>query len=195
MSMTEYFRDILLAEAEAIQAIPVGAAVEKAVSVILDCRGKVFTTGMGKAGYIAQKAASTFSTTGTPAVFLHPGDASHGDVGVVSQGDILIGYSNSGETREVLETIEFCRALRAAFVIGITSTQNSSLGRASDIVLEIGKIAEPCPYGLTPSASTSAMAAVSDALALTVMKERGFSREDFALRHHGGYLGKKARHG
>ena len=191
--MIERVRKILLAEAQAITSIPLSAEVERAIAVLLACRGKVFTTGIGKAGYVAKKAASTFSTTGTPAAFIHPGDAPHGDVGVVSRGDILIGYSNSGKTREIIETVHLCRKLGAAHVISVVSTKDSPLGKESDIVLEIGPIVEPCPLGFTPTASTSAMLALSDALALVVMEERGFSKEDFAVRHHGGYLGKKSR--
>lgn len=191
--MIERFRKILMAEAEAIIALPVGKETERAIRVLLTCRGKVFTTGIGKAGYVAKKAASTFSTTGTPAVYLHPGDAPHGDVGVVTEGDVLLTFSNSGKTREVIETVHFCRHLGVETVISIAASAQSPLGLESDIVLELGHIIEPCPLGLTPSASTTAMVAISDALALTVMEQRGFKKEDFAVRHHGGYLGKKSR--
>ena len=191
--MIERFRKILEAEASAIQAIPVSASALHAVKTLLDCRGKVFTTGIGKAGYVAKKAASTLSTTGTPSVFLHPVDAPHGDVGVVQKGDVLLAFSNSGQTREVIETVHFCRHLGISAVIAVTASAKTPLGDESDIVLEIGRIEEPCPFNLTPTASTTAMAAIVDALALTVMEERGFTREDFAVRHHGGYLGKKSR--
>jgi arabinose-5-phosphate isomerase len=191
--MKEKFRTILLAEAEAIKAIPLSDSAEKAVKVLLNCRGKVFTSGIGKAGYVAQKAASTLSTTGTPSVFLHPADAPHGDVGVVQKGDVLLAFSNSGQTREVVETVHFCRHLGVESIIGVTASKDSQLGKLSDVVLEIGRIEEPCPLKLTPTASTTAMCALIDALALTVMEERGFSKQDFAVRHHGGYLGKKSR--
>lgn len=191
--MKERFQQILFAEADAIRSIPVGESVVRATEAILACSGKVFTTGIGKAGYVAKKAASTLSTTGTPAVFLHPGDAPHGDVGVVQPGDVVIAFSNSGHTREVLETTHFCRKLGAKTIIAITAVTASPLGEESDIVLEIGHIVEPCPLSLTPTASTTAMIALTDALALTVMEMRGFTREDFAIRHHGGYLGKKSR--
>lgn len=191
--MLERVRKILLAEADAIASIPINPAIERAVEAILTCKGKVFTTGIGKAGYIAKKAASTFSTTGTPSVYVHPGDAPHGDVGVVAAGDVLLTFSNSGKTREVIETVHFCRHLGVCTVITMTASADSPLGNESDIVLELGRIVEPCPLGLTPTASTSAMIALADALALTVMEERGFSKEDFASRHHGGYLGKKSR--
>ena len=193
MNIQEQFRHVLLAEAQAITGIPLTHDVELAVAALLQCTGKVFTTGIGKAGYVAQKAASTLSTTGTPAIFLHPGDAPHGDVGAVRAGDVLIAFSNSGETREIVETAHFCQRLGAAPIIAVTSHRQSSLAKFASIILEIGTIVEPCPLGLTPTASTSAMIAVTDALALVVMKQRGFTHEDFALRHHGGYLGKKCR--
>lgn len=193
--MLQRARNILLAEAEAIQSIPIDGQVETAVRAILVSPGKVLTTGIGKAGHIAKKAASTFSTTGTPSVFLHPGDAPHGDVGIVTKGDILVAFSNSGKTREVLETIHFCQHLGVSSVISITSSLDSPVAHQSDIVLNLGKITEPCPLGLTPTASATAMMALADALALLVMEERGFTKEDFAARHHGGYLGQKSREG
>lgn len=191
--MLERVRKILRSEAEAIASIPLSDSVERAIRAIQGCGGKVFTTGIGKAGYIAKKAASTFSTTGTPSVFLHPGDGPHGDVGVISKGDVLIALSNSGKTREVLETIHHSRALGISSVIAITGVHDSPIAQESDIVLEIGTIREACPFGLTPTSSTAAMMALTDALALSVMEERGFTRQDFAVRHHGGYLGKKSR--
>jgi arabinose-5-phosphate isomerase len=191
--MIDKIRQVLEAEAEAIRQIPLDESVEAAVRAILDCTGKVFTTGLGKAGHIAQKAASTFCTTGTPSVFLHPADASHGDVGVVAKGDVLVAYSNSGRTREVIETVTLCRELGLGSIITITGQKDSPLGEASDITIDYGKIQEACPLGFTPSASTAVMSAISDALALVSMQERGFKKEDFALRHHGGYLGVKSR--
>jgi len=191
--MLERYRQILDAEANAIRGIPSTPAVEKTVRLILACNGKVFTTGIGKAGYVARKAASTFSTTGTSAVFLHPADAPHGDVGVIQKGDVLLTFSNSGQTREVIETVHFCRHLGVGSVVSVTAGKDTPLGKLSDAVLEIGHIEEPCPLKLTPTASTTAMIALSDAIALLVMEERGFTKDDFAVRHHGGYLGKKSR--
>lgn len=183
----------LESEAAAIKAIPLDDSIDKTVQIILGCKGKLFTTGIGKAGYIARKAASTFSTTGTPSVFLHPAESSHGDVGVISKDDVLLAYSNSGKTREVIETVLFSKALGVKSVISISSTADNPLGEEADLVLPIGKIEEACPYGLTPTSSTGAMIALSDALALVIMEERGFTRENWAERHHGGYLGKKSR--
>lgn len=191
--MIDRFKKILKSEADAILQIPVNDSITKAISAILNCRGKVFTTGLGKAGYVAQKAASTFCTTGTPSVFIHPADASHGDIGVAAPGDVIIAFSNSGKTREVLETVYLCKKLGVESIITITSCKTSPLAQESTISLELGHINEACPFGFTPSSSTAAMAAISDALALVVMQERGFTKEQFALRHHGGYLGQKSR--
>lgn len=191
--MLDRARKILASEAAAIEAIPLSETFVHAVQALVACKGKLITTGLGKAGYVARKAASTFSTTGTPSIYLHPGDASHGDVGVIGKEDILFAFSNSGGTREVIETVYFCKALNISKVIGVTGNLESKLALESDIVLNIGKIKEPCPLGMTPTASTAAMLGLSDSLALIAMEERGFTKEDFAIRHHGGYLGVKSR--
>lgn len=191
--MIEKIQKIFELEAQAIRNIPITDCFEKAVATILAAKGKIITTGIGKCGYIAQKAASTFSTTGSPSIFLHPGDATHGDVGVVGANDILLAYSNSGKTREVLETAHFSKSLNVSCLISISSTSHSPLAEMSDIVIEIGQIKEVCPFGLTPTSSIIAMLAVSDALALIAMEQRGFTKDQFALRHHGGYLGEKCR--
>lgn len=191
--MIERAKKILKAEAEAILNLELDETFTDAIKILLNCKGKVITTGLGKAGYLARKAASTFSTTGTPSIFLHPADASHGDVGVISSQDVLIALSNSGATREVIETVHFCKSLGAKCVIGITGKTDSQLAELSDLVLNIGQIKEPCPLGMTPSASAMAMLALCDTLALVTMEQRGFSKQDFAMRHHGGYLGEKSR--
>lgn len=186
-------KEILKAEAEAILGLKIDESFSAAVKELLNCKGKLITTGLGKAGYLARKAASTFSTTGTPSIYLHPADASHGDVGVISSEDILLALSNSGATREVIETVHFCKSLGAKRVIGITGKTESQLAELSDILLNVGQIKEPCPLGMTPSASAMAMLALCDALALVTMEQRGFTKKDFAMRHHGGYLGEKSR--
>ena len=191
--MINLAKQILKAEAEAILGLNIDHTFSDAVSELLTCKGKVITTGLGKAGYLARKAASTFSTTGTPSIYLHPADASHGDVGVISSEDVLLALSNSGATREVIETVHFCKSLGAKRVIGITGKLDSKLAELSDILLNIGQIKEPCPLGMTPSASAMAMLALCDALALVTMEQRGFTKKDFAMRHHGGYLGEKSR--
>lgn len=191
--MIESAKRILKAEAEAILSLKLDDTFTESVKTLLSCKGKVVTTGLGKAGYLARKAASTFSTTGTPSIYLHPADASHGDVGVISAEDVVIALSNSGATREVIETVLFCKSLGAKSIIGITGKTDSQLAELSNITLNIGQQKEPCPLGMTPSASAMAMLAMCDALALVTMEQRGFSKKDFAMRHHGGYLGEKSR--
>lgn len=195
MNIKERTKSILAAEAEAIQSIPLGDSFEQAVEQLFSCKGKVISFGIGKAGYIAQKAASTLCTTGTPSIFLHPGDASHGDVGVIGSQDVGLAFSNSGKTREVIETAHFCRRLGIRSIISITAHADSPLADLSDVIVETGKIKEPCPFGLTPTASVAAMLALTDALALVVMEKRGFTADDFALRHHGGYIGEQFKLG
>ncbi len=186
-------RDILEAESRAIGSVPVDGEFEKAVATLLECRGKVITTGMGKAGHVAQKIAGTLCSTGTQSCYLHPGEAAHGDLGLIGANDVMLVFSTSGKTREVVEMIHLARRLGLARIIAVTSHPESEIRTLSDIVLNMGEITEPCSLGLTPTASTAAMMAIGDALALVVMEHRGFTREDFGLRHHGGYLGKRSR--
>ncbi len=186
-------RAVLEAEAEAIRTIPLDDHFLRALQILRNCKGKVITTGIGKVGIIAVKVATTLSSTGTPACFLHPGDAAHGDLGLVSKHDVMITFSNSGKTREVLETIARAKKLNGMHLIAITAHRDSPIARQSDVVLCTGKIKEPCPLGLTPSASTTAMLALGDALALVLMEKKKFTKADYAKFHHGGYLGKKAR--
>ena len=185
--------EIIACEAAAIAAINVSAEFEAAALKLCETRGKVLTTGIGKAGFIAHKFASTLCSTGTPAVFLHPAEAAHGDLGMISRDDCIVAFSTSGKSNEVLEALELGRHLGLSAIIGITSHPDSRLRELSDIVLDMGEIEEPCPLGLTPTASIAVMLAISDALALTVMELKGTTAADFGLRHHGGYLGRKAR--
>lgn len=193
MDVKQRLADILAAEAAAISAVRVTPAFEKAVIALRDSTGKVLTTGMGKAGHVARKFASTLCSTGTPAFYVHPGDAAHGDLGSIGAQDCLVAFSTSGKTREVLEMLTLGRHVGLHTVIGVTSHPDSELRLLSDIVLDMGMISEPCPHGLTPSASIAVMLAISDAIAITLMELKGFSRTDFGLRHHGGYLGTMAR--
>lgn len=186
-------RAILDAEAAAIQAIPLNEDFLRAVELLQNCTGKIITTGMGKVGTVAIKLATTLSSTGTPACFLHPGEAAHGDLGLVGADDVMITFSNSGKTREVLETIDRAKALNNMPLIAITSHPRSPIARQSDIVLSIGAVKEACLLGLTPSSSTTAMMALGDALTLVLMERKNFTKADYAKFHHGGYLGKKAR--
>jgi arabinose-5-phosphate isomerase len=184
---------VLAAEAAAITAVTVDGAFEQAIALLESCAGKIVATGMGKAGYIAHKFSATLCSTGTPAVFVHPGEAAHGDLGLIAGGDCIVAFSTSGKTREVLELIELSRHLGSEKVIGITSHPESELRPLCDVVLDMGEIVEPCPLGLTPTASIAVMSAMGDALALVLMERKGVSKRDYGLRHHGGYLGAKAR--
>lgn len=186
-------RTVLAAEAEAISRVEIDDSFEQAVRILAACEGKILTTGIGKAGHIARKFAATLCSTASPADFIHPAEAAHGDLGLVSRNDVLIAFSTSGKSREVLEILELARHLGVATVIGVTSHPDSELRGYSDLVLDMGEIDEPCPLGLTPSASMAVMLAISDAIALALMEVKGVTREDYGLRHHGGYLGRAAR--
>lgn len=193
MDIQKRISEILTAEAAAISAIPVSVEFERAIHALRTCTGKVLTTGMGKAGHVARKFSATLCSTGTAAAYMHPGEAAHGDLGLVGKDDCIVAFSTSGKTREVLEMLEFTRHLGLKTVIGVTSHPDSELRSLSDIVIDMGAIKEPCPIGLTPSASIAVMLAIGDALALVLMELKGFTKHDFGLRHHGGYLGRKAR--
>ena len=184
---------ILSQEAAAISAVEVTDDFEQAVLALRRCEGKVLTTGIGKAGHVARKFAATLCSTATPAAFIHPGEAAHGDLGLVDQKDSIVAFSTSGKSNEVIEMLELSRHLGVGIIIGITSHPDSKLRHLSDIVLDMGAIEEPCSLNLTPTASIAVMLAISDALALTLMELKGVTREEYGLRHHGGYLGRKAR--
>lgn len=161
-----------------------------AIDLLLACRGKIVCTGMGKAGLIAQKVSATFASTGSDSIFLHPAEALHGDLGRIRRGDVLLALSNSGETAEVKVVVPVARKIGAS-VIAMTGAPNSGLAQLSDVVLDIGRVDEACPLGLAPTASTSALLALGDALAMVLSHERKFSREEYALYHPAGLLGRK----
>jgi arabinose-5-phosphate isomerase len=162
----------------------------QAVELLYDCRGKVVVTGLGKSGLICRKIAATFSSLGTPSFFLHAGDANHGDMGMVMEGDVVLAISNSGETEEILTLIPILKRIGVR-LIAITGKRDSTLSRAADVVLDAGVLEEACPFGLSPTASTTAALALGDALAVILLERKGFKEEDFALRHPGGTLGRK----
>ena len=193
MDVIRRVTEILHAEAHAIRSIEVTDAFESATELMRDCSGKLITTGMGKAGTVAQRFSATLCSTGTPAVYIHPGEAAHGDLGTIASGDCLIAFSTSGKTREVVEMLELGRHLDLGSAIGITSHPKSPLRQHCDLIVEMGVVDEPCPLGLTPSASIAVMSAIADALALVLMEMKGVTRQDYGMRHHGGYLGRKAR--
>ena len=193
MNVRERMRAVLDAEAEAIRAVAVTDDFVRAVECLAATSGKVLTTGIGKAGHIARKFAATLCSTATPADFIHPAEAAHGDLGLVGRDDVVVAFSTSGKSREVLELLEMVRHLGVARVIGVTSHPDSELRGLSDLVLDMGTIEEPCPLGLTPSASMAVMLAIGDAIALALMEVKGVTAEEWGLRHHGGYLGRRAR--
>lgn len=191
-------RDILRRESEAILNIPVSDAYDRAVQIIVEHvhrrGGKLVTSGMGKAGQIAMNIATTFSSTGTPAVNLHPSEAQHGDLGVLQPNDVMLLISNSGKTREIIELISLARMLYPAmpFII-ITGNADSPLAEIADVTLSTGGSPEVCPLGMTPTTSTTMMTVIGDVLVVNTMRVTGFTREQYALRHHGGYLGTVSR--
>jgi len=193
LDIKQRMQAVLKAEAEAIAAVNITDDFERAVMVMQQCQGKIITTGIGKAGYIAKKFAATLCSTATPADFIHPAEAAHGDLGLVGQRDVMIAFSTSGKSREVIEILELSRHLGVETIIGVTSHPDSDLRDQSDFILDMGEIEEPCPLGLTPSATMAVMLAISDAIALALMEQKGVTREDYGLRHHGGYLGRAAR--
>jgi arabinose-5-phosphate isomerase len=185
-------RKVLQTEASAILALVdrIDARFEEAVRLIVDCRGRVVVAGMGKSGIICRKIASTLSSTGTPAFFLHPAEAVHGDLGAVQPGDVLIALSNSGATDELLQMLQSVKALGAR-VIALTGSPQSALSQAADITLDCSVSSEACPLGLAPTASTTAALAMGDALAMSILVARGFRLEDFARLHPGGKIGQR----
>ncbi|MEO0480017.1 MAG: KpsF/GutQ family sugar-phosphate isomerase [Planctomycetota bacterium] len=185
-------REIIACEAEAVRGVTerIGDDFVQAAGEILDLRGRVVTAGMGKAGIIAQKLSATFASTGTPSIFLHPAEAIHGDLGRVSEGDLLLALSKSGETEEVLRLLGPVKAVGVR-IVAMTQSRTSSLGGHADLVLELGDIEEAGSLALAPSASTTAMLALGDALALVVQEGRAFGPEDFARYHPGGDLGRR----
>lgn len=187
-----YAREILQVEANAIMSLKplLDANFDKAVYAIQQCLGRIVVTGMGKSGLIGRKISATLASTGTPSLFLHPAEAIHGDLGRVLQADVVLALSNGGETEELIRLIPCVKRIGSK-VISITRSSGSTLALHSDITLSIGKIDEACPLGLAPTASTTAMLALGDALAMCVAKQRNFSREEYALYHPGGSLGRK----
>jgi arabinose-5-phosphate isomerase len=185
-------REVLAAEAEAIRRLTdlIGAEFEHAVELVLACRGRVVWTGMGKSGIICRKLAATMTSTGTPALFLHPAEAIHGDLGMVTREDLVIAVSNSGETEELLRLVELLKRLGVQLV-AITSSPRSHLAQAADVHLDLGVRREACPLNLIPTASTTASLALGDAMAVAVAVRKGFREQDFALLHPGGRLGKR----
>ncbi len=197
--MIDRIKKILDAEATAIRNIPVTSGFDSAVSLIYEHvhkrKGKLILSGMGKAGQIAHNIATTFSSTGTPAFYLHPSEAQHGDLGILQENDVLLAISNSGKTREIIELIELKNNLFPGVpVIVITGNGDSPLAQKADSYILTGAPSEVCPLGLTPTTSTTVMTVIGDALVVMMMEKIGFTATDYSKRHHGGYLGAVSRH-
>lgn len=198
MNIEQSMRNILDAESRAIASIPYTPDYDRAIELILEHvhrrGGKLVTSGMGKAGQIALNIATTFSSTGTPSVNLHPSEAQHGDLGVLQPNDVMLLVSNSGRTREIIDLVALARNLYPEVpTIVITGNPDSELAAIADATLLTARAPEVCPLGLTPTTSTTMMTVIGDILVVNVMNRSGFTRQDYALRHHGGYLGTVSR--
>lgn len=196
--MKDLIKKYIEEEVKAIKNIPVDGIIEEVVNIIFQKvhidNGKVIISGMGKAGQIGMNIATTLSSTGTPAAFIHPSEAQHGDLGLIQKNDVLFLISNSGKTREIIEFQELANQLyNNITVIALTGDLNSPLAKVSDECLFTGNPKEICPLGLTPTTSTTVMTVVGDILVVSMMKKINFSKKDYAKRHHSGYLGDKAK--
>lgn len=191
-------KDLIAREIKAIQNIPVDGAIIDAVDLIYEQvhkkNGKVIVSGMGKAGQIGDNIATTLSSTGTPAIFIHPAEAQHGDLGIIQSNDVLFAISNSGKTREVIELEFLAKRLRPGIkLIVLTGNKESELAAKADVTLFTGGPEEICPLGLTPTTSTTVMTVAGDILVVLLMDKIGFTKSEYAKRHHSGYLGEKAK--
>ena len=192
----DYARGVIKSEASAVMSVlsVVNDSFTRALDLIFNCRGSVIVSGMGKAGIIGEKISATLASTGTPSHFLHPAEAIHGDLGRLRENDVVIVLSNGGETAEVTRLVDLIKRLSGKLnlkIIAITASEESTLGKYSDVVLCMGELTEACPIGVAPSVSTTCMLAIGDSLALTVMKARNFGTEDYIRFHPGGSLGAK----
>ena len=191
-SFSKLGRAVLKTESEAITALldRIDDSFDSACDLILNCDGRVVVTGMGKSGHIGNKIAATLASTGTPAFFMHPGEASHGDLGMITSKDMVIALSNSGETSEITLLLPLLKRIGIP-LISLTGKESSTVARAADYNLDVSVSKEACPLGLAPTSSTTATLAMGDALAVAVLEARGFTEEDFALSHPGGNLGRR----
>ena len=187
----EYARSVLETEARAVLSVRerLGQGFVEVIQLILNCPGHVIVTGIGKPGFIAQKLSATLASTGIPSLYIHPAEAVHGDLGRIARGDVVLALSNSGSTEEIIRLLPALRRLGAS-IVAITGNVQSALARGADLALDIGPIDEACPMGLVPTASSAALHAVGDALAMTLLKYRRFTSEEYALIHPGGKLGR-----
>jgi arabinose-5-phosphate isomerase len=188
----ETARKVLEIESDAIRELiaRLDASFDRAVEVLIACTGRVVVTGMGKSGIIAQKISATLASIGTPSLYLHPADATHGDLGRIVKGDALVSISNSGDTEEILALVPWLKRLGVPMV-ALTGSPRSPLAQAADVHIDVGVRSEACPLGLAPTASTTAALAMGDAISMALLERRGFTVDDFAVLHPGGQLGKK----
>lgn len=191
-NIIEIAKKVLKIEADAVLALTekLNKDFEKAVEIIYNSKGRVVVTGMGKSGIVGKKIAATLSSTGTPAFFMHPAEASHGDLGMVTSDDVIIAISNSGDTNEIMELVPFLKRFNVS-LISMTGNPVSALAKAGDVNIDVSVREEACPMGIVPTASTTATLAMGDALAVVLLQKRGFKEEDFAFFHPGGSLGKR----
>ncbi|MCK5538699.1 MAG: SIS domain-containing protein [Bacteroidales bacterium] len=194
----EKIQNLIAAEIEALQNIPINESIIKAIDLIFEYvhkkNGKLIVSGMGKAGQIGMNIATTMSSTGTPSVFLHPSEAQHGDLGIIQPNDIILMISNSGKTREIVELEVLVRNLVPSIkIISLTGNPDGTMKDFSDVTLFTGHPKEICPLGLAPTTSTTVMTVVGDILVTLMMEKIGFTKQDYSKRHHGGYLGQKAK--
>jgi arabinose-5-phosphate isomerase len=192
VSILDIAKKVLKTEADAVYALieKLNSNFEKAVDIVYSSKGKVVITGMGKSGLVGKKIAATLASTGTPAFFLHPAEASHGDLGMVTSDDVIIAISNSGETEEILGLMPFLKRFNVR-IISITGNPNATLSKVADVTLDVSVKKEAYPIGVVPTASTTAAMAMGDALAVALLLKRGFKEEDFAFFHPRGSIGKK----
>lgn len=190
--LIELGRAVVEIETEGVAALAdrIDRRFAEACRLILHCRGRTVVTGMGKSGHVAGKIAATLASTGTPAFFVHPGEAGHGDMGMITPEDVLVAVSNSGETDEILALLPVIKRIGVP-LIAFTGNANSALARAASVNIDVSVKREACPLGLAPTTSTTAALAMGDALAIALLERRGFSKEDFALAHPGGTLGRR----
>ncbi|MCS7214803.1 MAG: KpsF/GutQ family sugar-phosphate isomerase [Thermodesulfovibrio sp.] len=191
-NLIEVAKKVLIVEAESLQALSkrINEDFVKAVEIIHSCKGRVVVTGIGKSGLVGRKIAATLASTGTPSFFMHPAEASHGDLGMVTEDDVVIAISNSGETDEIIRLIPFLKYFNVK-IIAITGNTQSTLAKQADAVLDVSVKEEACPFGFIPTASTTATLAMGDALAVALIMLNGFKKEDFAFFHPGGSLGRR----
>lgn len=192
MELIEFAKNVIEVEVNGLKRVSnnIGSSFVDAVDLVLSCTGKLIFTGIGKSGHVGKKISSTFSSTGTPSIFLHPAEAMHGDLGLITKNDVVIAISYGGESSELMGILRFCKRVGVP-VIGMTGKMNSSLGEHADVVLDVSIELEACPLGLAPTASSTATLALGDSLAMCVLRSKGFTDRDFAERHPSGSLGAR----